>query len=280
MELERIVAGLVEKLERRCYGKYRAIVVDNQDPSRLGRLKLKIPSVLGPDVVTGWATPCAPYGGAADQGFLFVPERDAGVWAEFEEGDPEFPIWVGAYWSRPGDESQLPKPQDGDGTEQGDVQDPPTRKILKTLKGHTLQFEDKDTEELVTLVEAANGNVITMDKTGITVTDTHGHQIVLDDSGITVTDGKNSGNSITMSSSGVVVKSTGTEVAVGGSGVQVGGSGATEPFVLGTQFATNVQTFLTSLATHTHVGNLGAPTSPPAAPMTLTVPLSTKHKVE
>ena len=98
MELERIVAGLVETMERRFYGKYRAIVVDNQDPKQLGRLKVKVPSVLGADVVTGWAAPCTPYGGAADQGLLFVPERDAGVWVEFEEGDLEFPIWVGTYW--------------------------------------------------------------------------------------------------------------------------------------------------------------------------------------
>src|SRR6266536_570716 len=171
MELERIVAGLVEKIERRFYGKYRAIVVDNQDPSRLGRLRLKVPSVLGPDVVTGWATPCAPYGGAADQGFLFVPERDAGVWVEFEEGDLEFPIWVGTFWTRPDAASQLPRPQQADGSEQADVQDPPTRKVIKTLKGHTIQFEDADGEELVTIVEAVNGNVITMDQQGITITD-------------------------------------------------------------------------------------------------------------
>ena len=50
-------------IERRFYGKYRGIVVDNQDPSKLGRLKLRVPSVLGKDVVTGWATPCVPYGG-------------------------------------------------------------------------------------------------------------------------------------------------------------------------------------------------------------------------
>jgi uncharacterized protein involved in type VI secretion and phage assembly len=281
MSVDRVVAGLVEKVERRFYGKYRGIVVNNEDPYRLGRLKVKVPSVLGADVVTGWATPCAPYGGAADRGFLFIPERDARVWVEFEEGDLEFPIWVGTFWTGPSpDSSQLPRPQEADGSEQGEVQNPATRKIIKSAKGHTIQFEDKDSAELVTIVEAVNGNVITMDKQGIAITDANGHKIVLDGSGITVTDGKNSGNAITMTSSGVVVKTSGTQVAIGASGVQVGGSGATEPFVLGTQFAAKVATFLTALATHTHVGNLGAPTSPPSAPMTLQVPLSTKHKVE
>jgi len=281
VNLDRVVAGLVEKIERRFYGKYRGIVVDNEDQARLGRLKLKVPSVLGEDVVTGWATPCAPYGGAADRGFLFVPERLSNVWVEFEEGDLEFPIWVGAFWTGPApDRSQLPKPQAADGTEQGEVQNPATRKIIKSAKGHTIQFEDKDSAELVTIVEAVNGNVITMDKTGIAITDTNGHRIVLNDAGITVTDGKHGGNAITMTSSGVVVKTSGTQVAVGADGVRVGGSGATQPFVLGTQFAANVQAFLTALATHTHFGNLGAPTSPPSAPITLQVPLSTKHKVE
>ena len=146
MSLEKIVANLVQKVERRFYGKYRGFVVDNADPEQLGRLKLRVPSVLGDDVVTGWAMPCVPYGGDVNQGFLFIPEVDGGVWVEFEEGDLEFPIWVGTFWSKPGGESELPKPNDADGTEQGSVQDPPTRKIIKTQKGHTIQFEDKDGE--------------------------------------------------------------------------------------------------------------------------------------
>ena len=199
MDLERIVAGLVEKIERRFYGKYRAIVVDNQDPSRLGRLKVKVPSVLGPDVVTGWAAPCAPYGGAADQGLLFVPERDAGVWVEFEEGDLEFPIWVGTYWSRPGDESQLPKPQGPDGTEQAETQDPPTCKIVKTLKGHTIQFEDADGAEAVLVREGTSGHLITMDKNGITIVDKNRNTILLNDDGVTITDA--TGNAVEMTGS-------------------------------------------------------------------------------
>ncbi|MFI5910937.1 phage baseplate assembly protein V [Dactylosporangium sp. NPDC051541] len=282
LSLDRVVAGLVEKVERRFFGKYRGIVVENEDPYRLGRLKVKVPSVLGRDVVTGWATPCAPYGGAVDRGFLFIPEREAQVWVEFEEGDLEFPIWAGTFWtgSSP-DNTPVPRPQAADGQEEQQAQDPPTRKIIKSAKGHTIQFEDKDSAELVTIVEAVNGNVITMDKQGIAITSADGHTITLDGSGITVTDGKNSGNAITMSGGGVVVKTSGTQVAIGSSGVQVGGSGATEPFVLGNKFAANVQAFISALSTHTHIGNLGAPTSPPAPPpMTLQVPLSTKHKVE
>ena len=130
MELEKIVADLMQKVERRFYGKYRGFVVNNMDPKRLGRLTLRVPSVLGPDVVTGWAMPCVPYGGQKNQGFLCIPEVGAGVWVEFEEGDLEFPIWVGTFWSEPGGESEIPTLNDADGKERkneqaaADPQDP------------------------------------------------------------------------------------------------------------------------------------------------------------
>lgn len=190
MNLERIVANLVERVEHRYYGKYRGTVVDNQDPAKLGRLKLKVPSVLGSDVVTGWATACAPYGGATGQGFLFIPEVGAGVWTEFEEGDLEFPIWVGTFWSQPDAETEIPKPNQGsDGAEESSVQDPPTRKIIKTLKGHTLQFEDKNGEEMVMITEAKNGHVITLDKDGVRITDgANGNSISMDKNGTIIED--------------------------------------------------------------------------------------------
>jgi uncharacterized protein involved in type VI secretion and phage assembly len=203
MTLERIVAGLVEKIERHFYGKYRGIVVDNEDPARLGRLKLSVPSVLGADVVTGWATPCSPYGGAADQGFLFVPERDSGVWVEFEEGDLEFPIWVGTFWSRPDAESQLPRPQADDGSDQQEVQDPPTRKIIKTLKGHTIQLEDADDQESILIREGSQGHLVTMNSDGITIVDKNQNTIHLSDDGIQITDA--TGNAIAMTDSAMTL---------------------------------------------------------------------------
>ena len=186
-ELERIVADLVEKAERRFYGKYRGTVIDNEDPSRLGRVKVSVPSVLGQDVVTGWATPCVPYGGAAGQGLLFVPERGAGVWVEFEEGDLEFPIWVGTYWCKPGGDSQAPKPNDAAGTQLREVQQPPTRKIIKTAKGHTIQFEDADDAEMLLLREGSQGHLITMNKDGVRIVDGTGNAIEMTDNAMTLT---------------------------------------------------------------------------------------------
>lgn len=272
INIERAVANLIEKLERRFYGKYRGFVVDNTDPEKLGRLKLRVPSVLGTEVVTGWASPCLPYGGDANQGFLFIPEVDAGVWVEFEEGDLEFPIWVGSFWCKPDGETELPKPNDADGAEQGEVQDPVTRKIIKTKKGHTIQLEDADGDEMVTIIEASNSNVIKMDKDGITITDgANTNNILLDSAGITVED-KN-GNVITMDSSSVTINSSAINI----------GDGASEPLVLGNQLKTAIDQWMNStFLTHMHTGNLGAPTSPPlpGAPLVLDPALSQTNKVK
>lgn len=278
VEIEQVVARLAQQVERRFYGKYRGLVTDNDDPELLGRLRLTVPSLLGDAVVTGWAMPCVPYGGEPNQGMHFVPEVGAGVWVEFEEGDLEFPIWVGTFWSKPGGESELPKPNDADGAEQGAVQSPPTRKIIKTLAGHTLQFEDVDDEVRILICDGQNENRILLGPEGITITG-KGNVVTMSGSGVAIEDGN--GNTVTQDGSGTVIEDgNGNQIVMNASGIQLGSSSASEPFVLGTQFAAQVQSFLVALSTHTHVGNMGAPTSPPTAPMTLEVPLSTKNRVE
>jgi uncharacterized protein involved in type VI secretion and phage assembly len=291
MSLEKVVADLMQKVERRFYGKYRGLVVDNADPENLGRLKVKVPSVLGGDVVTGWALPCVPYGGDVDQGFLFIPEVNAGVWVEFEEGDLEFPVWVGAFWSKPGGDSELPKPNKADGAEESSVQDPPTRKIIKTRKGHTIQFEDADNDEMILVKEGTNGHVIVMNKDGISITDgANGHVITLDNTGITISDGVNSGNKISMDNNGVkceddnknaiVLESSG--ITIKSNQIKVG-DGASEPLVLGNQLNSALMQWVNSVyAVHMHTGNLGAPTTPPlpGAPLNLTAALSKTNTVK
>lgn len=202
MDLERVVSRLANQVERRFYGKYRGLVVDADDPEKLGRIKVQVPSVLGNKVSTGWAMPCVPYGGLEGRGFLFVPEVGAGVWVEFEEGDLEFPVWVGTFWSKPGGEPDLPKTNGPDGAEE-EVQSPPTRKIIKTAKGHTLQFEDKDGEERILLWEATHKHVVSLDELGVTVTDGFGNSIKTTEDGISIADSH--GNSTVTTADGIVV---------------------------------------------------------------------------
>jgi hypothetical protein len=44
------------------FGKYRGAVTDIQDPLMLGRVRAKVPDVMG-DQESGWATPCLPFAG-------------------------------------------------------------------------------------------------------------------------------------------------------------------------------------------------------------------------
>ncbi len=212
MELEKLIAGLVQKVERRFYGKYRGTVVDNDDTRKLGRLRVRVPSVLGSEVVTGWALPCTPYGGDAGLGFLFIPEVGAGVWVEFEEGDLEYPIWTGTFWSAPGGESEVPKPNKNDAgsefDEEDEQQSPPTRKIIKTRKGHTIQIEDKDGEERIVIIEATNKNMIVMNSDGITIQDATENKIEMKTDAFTIT----AKVDFTIDASGKAVKIKGSTV--------------------------------------------------------------------
>ncbi|MCB9744488.1 MAG: baseplate assembly protein [Alphaproteobacteria bacterium] len=82
-------------------GKHRAVVTDNDDPRRMGRVRVLCPSVLGDEPL--WAMPCVPFAGDG-LGWVSLPPVDARVWVEFEGGDPGRPIWVGGFWL----EGQLP----------------------------------------------------------------------------------------------------------------------------------------------------------------------------
>jgi hypothetical protein len=80
----------------RFYGKYRGTVKINKDPEQRGRVMLEVPDVYGPNLST-WARPCLPYAGL-QLGMYVVPPVNAGVWVEFEQGDPDYPIWTGCWW--------------------------------------------------------------------------------------------------------------------------------------------------------------------------------------
>jgi hypothetical protein len=80
----------------RYYGKYRGTVINNLDPLQIGRIQAIVPDVSN-IIPSSWAMPCAPVGGM-QHGQFAVPPIGAGVWMEYEQGDPDYPIWVGCFW--------------------------------------------------------------------------------------------------------------------------------------------------------------------------------------
>lgn len=264
------IGRISEWMDERRYGKYRAFVADNEDPENRGRLRLVIPSVLG-DAETGWALPCFPFGGGKSYGWFAVPEKEAQVWAEFEEGDISRPIWTGVFW------------QQKDEAPEGSAKSPPTTRIFQTPSGHIMQFDDEEDKESFRLfhpreaeisidkngsmvMKDASGANITLDADGkkIIVEDANNNQLIMDSSGVSVVDAN--GNKIETAASGVTVK--GQQIVIDGTMVTLGGQGG-EPLIKG-------QSFMTFFNTHTHPTSApGAPTSPPTVPM-LPAQLSTK----
>lgn len=73
-------------------GIYAAIVQENNDPKKLCRLRIKIPSILGEVIHPSWAEPCLP-----STEVVTIPPKGAQVWVAFEEGSPDNPIWLGSF---------------------------------------------------------------------------------------------------------------------------------------------------------------------------------------
>jgi uncharacterized protein involved in type VI secretion and phage assembly len=95
MEERDVIDQLLDLIQGRYYGKYRGEVVDNDDETHRGRLKVKVPAALGDTQV--WALPCVPYAGK-NVGIKALPPKGASVWVEFEAGHLSHPIWVGCFW--------------------------------------------------------------------------------------------------------------------------------------------------------------------------------------
>ncbi|NTU41593.1 MAG: phage tail protein [Nitrospirales bacterium] len=262
-------AGPTRQADERRYGKYRAFVVENKDPDKRGRLQLRIPSVLG-DQTTDWALPCFPFGGGAGYGWFAVPEKEAQVWAEFEEGDINRPLWTGCFWQQTND---VPK----------DAQkETPTTRLLQTPGGHILQFDDEKDKErfrlhhpskaemvidekgVITLTDASGGK-ITLDADGkkIIVEDANNNVVTMDSSGTSLEDGN--GNKIEMTSSGVTVK--GQQVVIEGSQVMLGGQGG-DQLIKG-------MSFMSIFNSHVHTVQSFGPSGPPV-PLMTPASLSTK----
>ncbi|MBX9583801.1 MAG: phage baseplate assembly protein V [Gemmataceae bacterium] len=155
---------------RRFYGKYRGTVVNNVDPMMRGRLLVQVPDVLGL-VPSSWAEPCAPLAGPTGppMGVYLVPPIGAGVWVEFEQGDPGHPIWVGCRW---GAGSDVP-PQARLGLPAA------PSIVLQTLGQHSIAISDVPGPAGGILLKTLSGAMISVSDTGIVISNGKGAVITL-----------------------------------------------------------------------------------------------------
>ena len=130
----------------RVYEPMIAVVTDNKDPKKLGRVKVKIP-VLHADQTTFWC-PIIMLGAGKNRGWFFIPEKEDEVLVMFEHGDLNRPLVVGALWNgkdKPPDKNPGGNP----------------RRVIKSREGSKITFDDE--KEQLIIEDGAQKGRITFD---------------------------------------------------------------------------------------------------------------------
>ncbi len=136
------------------------IVVDNKDPDKLARVKVKYPS-LSSDETSWWARWVA-LGAGEERGWFFLPEVDDEVLIMFEHGDIHRPMIIGALWNG----KDAPPDSNGGGNERRSLVSREGSKIVFDDDQGTVSFEDGGGHGKITIskenkitIESATGDV-------------------------------------------------------------------------------------------------------------------------
>jgi uncharacterized protein involved in type VI secretion and phage assembly len=127
---------------------------------------------------SSWAMPCVPVAGI-QTGIFTVPPIGAGVWVEFEQGDPDYPIWVGGYW---GETAEIPAM---------------AKSVPPALFGITLQttlqnalvISDMAGPTGGIMIKSASGATLIVNDTGIYIQNGRGAAITLIGPSVTINNG-------------------------------------------------------------------------------------------
>lgn len=159
------------------YGKYRGMVINNADPMQMGRLLVQVPDVMGL-VPSSWALPCFPFTGK-QMGMWALPQIGAGVWVEFEKGDPDFPIWSGCWF---GSAAEVPALA---------LAAPPAvpNVVLQTQAQNMLMISDVPGPTGGILLKTTTGALISINDIGITISNGKGATIMMNGPTVTINQG-------------------------------------------------------------------------------------------
>lgn len=205
--------NLLDKLYNVNYNAfYRAYVVDNNDSSNLGRVKIRIPALhrfkpSNPGYVASdalpWASP-AIFPAGNDSGSYLIPNIGDMVFVTFEYDSPSSPIYFGGIITKAGtseksissnniNNNQKYTYEDNDLIK--DIKHGTERVIYKSLKGATILVDDYDGEETLKIIDQSGQTILlenygnkldrrgsdlgTSDKSKITITNNVGDKITL-----------------------------------------------------------------------------------------------------
>lgn len=115
-------------------GIYRGVVMDNNDPLKYGRIRVKVYPMLSDVVTTNlpWAVPAYPItdGAGVNFGYFAVPDISTNVFVMFEQGDIYQPVYLG---EAPDAVKGLPTSR---------LINYPNRKIVRTSSGLEMILDD------------------------------------------------------------------------------------------------------------------------------------------
>jgi uncharacterized protein involved in type VI secretion and phage assembly len=272
--------------QNKVYGVVVAIVKDIKDPLNLGRVKVDFPWLAeDADAVSisaeedrahsFWARIATLMAGNG-RGAYFVPEVGDEVLVAFEHGDIDRPFVLGGLWNA---DDAPPESMDSEGKNH--------IRSIHSRSGHVMAFDDNTEEQKAKVtIQSQGGHQLALDDDGgqgkIEVKTKSGHTLTPDDAGGTMTLSDKSGNQLVLDANAgslsVQVSGDQSQTVGGSLTINITGSATisapsgitidSTSIKLGSSASLTLvnDTFFTVFNTHTHVGNLGAPTSPPVVP--------------
>ena len=272
--------------DTKIFGVVVGIVKDIMDPGGLGRVKVDFlwlaeeSEAVSPDSDekrshSYWARIATLMAGSG-RGTFFIPEIGDEVLVAFEHGNINHPFVLGALWNK---EDTPPEKMDSDSKNH--------IRAIHTRSGHVVTFDDNAQDKTAAIrIKSQGGHSIALDDAGgkgnISVKTSAGHEITLDDDAGTLTVADKSGNKLCFDANAgsLAIETSGNQQMKGQGNIEINVTGsATIAATAGiTLDSTSVKlgkgasmglvndSFLTIFNTHVHVGNMGAPTSPPVVP--------------
>jgi uncharacterized protein involved in type VI secretion and phage assembly len=124
------------------------VVTDNKDPSKLGRVKVKLP-ILSESETTFWVPIVMP-GAGKNRGWFFIPEPEDEVLVIFEHGDLNRPLIIGSLWNG----KDTPPSDNKNGKNDA--------RMIKSRQGSKVTFDDSENPNIV-IEDGTGKGKITLD---------------------------------------------------------------------------------------------------------------------